>query len=252
MKTGKIMKTGLLVTGFIAIQSFSTLAMAQDGTAQDMNQHANHSSAVASSGAPVRGQTVDTELAQKMFRRGNTYSNLERYEEAIEEYRKAIAADPNFAEAIRNLANTYYFTEQFSEAKSLLKRYIDLETTTTAALIASISTLAELERRDKNYTESIKYDLRSIELDPSNDSQVHVMANTYNNAGDADKAIQVYQAGIVQMPQNAFFDRSLGRILEQQGRDQEALAAYTAAAEKDPDSDFYQGLVDTLSAKLNR
>ena len=55
------------------------------------------------------GPTIDAELAQKMFRRGNTYSNLQRYEEAIEEYRKAISADPNFANAIRNLANIYYF-----------------------------------------------------------------------------------------------------------------------------------------------
>ena len=59
--------------------------------------------------APTTGAAVDTELAARMFRRGNVYSNLERYEEAIEEYRKAVAADPNFIEAIRNLANIYYF-----------------------------------------------------------------------------------------------------------------------------------------------
>ena len=102
------------------------------------------------------GPTIDGELAQKMFRRGNTYSNLQRYEEAIEEYRKAISADPNFANAIRNLANIYYFLERFDEAKPLLARYIELEQQVTAPLIAAVSTLGELERQNQNYDHQVE------------------------------------------------------------------------------------------------
>ena len=198
------------------------------------------------------GPTIDADLAQKLFRRGNTYSNLQRYDDAIKEYRSAISADPNFSDAIRNLANTYYFLERYAEAKPLLARYINLQSTTTAGLIAAVSTLGQLERQDGNYEVSIEYDLRAIELDPQNDSQIHIMANTYNNAGNADKAIRVYLAGIEIMPTNAFFDRSLGRILEQEGRMQEALLAYEAAADKDPDSDFYANLVESTRNRLER
>lgn len=197
-----------------------------------------------------QGPTIDAELAQRMFRRGNTYSNLERHEEAIEEYRKAISADPNFSAAIRNLANTYYFLERYDEAKPLLARFIELEQSETAALIAAVSTLGQLERQSRNFELAIGYDLRSIELDPDNDSQIHIMANTYNNAGEANKAIDVYRAGIAAMPDNAFFYRSLGRILEQEGRLEEALAEYEAAAEKNPDSDFYSNLVDSTRRRL--
>lgn len=198
------------------------------------------------------GPTIDAELAQKLLRRGNTYSNLERYDDAIAEYRKAISADPNLIEAIRNLANTYYFLERFSEAKPLIKRFIALQQQTTAGLIAAVSMVAEMERQDGNFEESIAYDLRAIQLNPSNDSQVHVMANTYNNAGEADKAISIYQAGIEAMPSNGFLDRSLGRILEQEGRYEEALSAYEAATLKDPDSKFYQELVDSTKRRLGR
>jgi tetratricopeptide (TPR) repeat protein len=197
------------------------------------------------------GPTIDAELAQKMFRRGNTYSNLQRYDEAIEEYRKAISADPNFSNAIRNLANTYYFLERYDEAKPLLARYIELETSTTAGLIAAVSTLGELERQSQNYESSIAYDLHAIELNPSNDSQIHIMANTYNNAGEAHKAILVYRAGIKVIPSNAFFSRSLGRILEQEDRLEEALTEYEAAAAKDPDSEFYANLVETTRRRLD-
>ncbi len=196
------------------------------------------------------GPTIDAELAQKMFRRGNTYSNLQRYEEAIEEYRKAISADPNFSAAIRNLANTYYFLERYDEAKPLLARFIELEDSPTAGLIAAVSTLGELERQARNFDVAIDYDLRAIELDPDNDSQIHIMANTYNNAGEADKAIAVYRAAVAVMPDNAFFYRSLGRILEQEGRLEEALSEYESAAEKNPDSDFYVNLVETTRRRL--
>jgi len=132
----------------------------------------------------------------------------------------------------------------------LLARFIRLQTTTTASLIAAVTTLGELERADGNYAASIAYDLHAIELDSDNDSQVHIMANTYNNAGEANKAIAVYQKAIEVMPDNAFFDRSLGRILEQENRIQDALQAYESAAAKNPDSGFYSDLVESTRSRL--
>ncbi len=224
----------------------STLSAAQDdGAASVLQRYGNLD-------VERTGPTIDAELAQKYMRRGNTYSNLERFEEAIAEYRKAISADPNLADAVRSLANTYYFLERYDEAKPLLARFIRLQTATTASLIAAVTTLGELERQDGNYANSIEYDLRAIELDADNDSQVHIMANTYNNAGEAEKAIAIYRKAVEVMPENAFFDRSLGRILEQEGRTEEALEAYESASTKDPDSDFYANLVESLRARLQR
>ncbi len=242
------MKIFIRTTALIAIlasSSFSFLAMAQDGASSVLDRYG---------GLDItrEGPTIDADLARKMFRRGNTYSNLERFDEAIEEYRKAISADPNYSDAIRNLANTYYFLERYAEAKPLLARFIELQTSTSASLIAAVQTLGKLERDDRNYAIAIDYDVRAIELDPDNDSQVHIMANTYNNAGYAAEAIRIYQAGIAAMPGNAFFDRSLGRILEQEGRLEEALIAYQSAASKDPESDFYADLVENTERRLRR
>ncbi|MFM1896663.1 MAG: hypothetical protein RLZZ385_1737 [Pseudomonadota bacterium] len=203
-------------------------------------------------GVERTGPTIDAELAQKLLRRGNTYSNLERYDEAVEEYRQAIVADPNLADAIRALANTYYFLGRYTEAKPLYARYISLTSETTAALIAAVTTMGELERKDGNFEDAIVYDLKAIELDPDNDSQVHIMANTYNNAGDSAKAMQIYRAAIQVMPDNAFYHRSLGRLLEQEGQLEEALEAYEQAAATDPDSTFYADLVEATKSRLQR
>lgn len=228
----------------LIVLAVSTTSLAQDdGAASVLQRYGNLD-------IERTGPTIDAELAQKYLRRGNTYSNLERFDEAIDEYRKALSADPNLSDALRNLANTYYYLERFDEAKPLLARFIRLQTTTTASLIAAVTTLGELERRDRNYEASIAYDLQAIELDADNDSQVHIMANTYNNAGEADKAISIYQKAVEVMPENAFFDRSLGRILEQENRIEEALQAYESAAAKDPDSDFYARLVESTRGRL--
>ena len=235
--------TGSLI---VLLASFSTASFGQDSTANSVIDRYSNLDLTR------EGPTIDADLPRKMYRRGNTYANLERHEEAIEEYRKAISADPNYKEAIRSLANTYFFLERYTETKPLLARYIELESDTTAGLIAAVQTLGQLERQDGNYLAAIDYDERAIALDHQNDSQVHVMANTYNNNGFADLAIRIYQAGIRSIPNNAFFDRSLGRILEQEGRMEDALAAYQSAADKDPDSDFYADLVENMQQRLAR
>ena len=198
------------------------------------------------------GPTIDAELALKMLRRGNTYLNLERYDEAIEEYRRALAADPNLAEALRNLANIYLFQENFTAAKPLLARFIALQTQASASLIAAVQTLGQLEREDRNFEAAIAYDLRAIELVPDDDSQVHVMANTYNNAGETDKALAIYTAATRAQPDNAFFFRSLGRIHENRNEPEAALSAYRQAASIDPDSSFYADLVTAMEQRIAR
>ncbi len=241
----KRVKTALL-TGTTALLLYSGASHTQDSGAASVLQRYGHLDVERT------GPAIDAELAQKYHRRGNTYSRLERYEEAIAEYRKALSADPNLVDAVRNLANTYFFLQRYDEAKPLLARFIRMQTTTTASLIAAVSTLAELERNDENYAASFAYDLRTIELNPDSDSQVHIMANTYNNAGEADKAIEIYRKAAEVMPGNAFFDRSLGRILEQENRIGEALRAYQSAAAKNPDSEFYTNLVESTRNRLQR
>lgn len=193
---------------------------------------------------------IDTELAQTHYRRGNTYNNMERYDEAIEEYQLSITADPNFADSVRNLANIFYFQERYEETIPLLQRFIALQQETTAGKIAAYNTLGQLLRDAKRYDEAIVVDELAIEHDKENSSQVYVMANTYFNAGRTDDAVRVYKKALTISPNDAFIHRSLGRMLEDEGNLQEALLEYRAAAELNPDSQFYRELVMGLEARL--
>ncbi len=200
--------------------------------------------------AQQAGTVVDQELGQRHYRRGNTYNNLERHDEAITEYQLSITADPNFADAYRNLANILYFQKRYLEAIPMFQRFIDLQKEPSAGLIAALNTLGQLLRDEQRFAEALPVDLRAIEQDPKNASQIYVMGNTYFNAGFADEAAQVYLQALKVMPEDAYLHRSLGRMYEDMGRLEEALAQYRAAATIDTASDFYKDLVSSLEARL--
>ncbi len=195
---------------------------------------------------------IDPELGQKHYRRGNTYNNLKRFDEAIAEYQLAITADPTFADSYRQLANIFYFQERFDDAIPMLARFIDHQKEVTAGLIASLNTLGQLLRDAQRYDEAIEIDLRAIENDAENTSQIYVMGNTYANAGRMAEAIRIYEKAITVAPNDAFMHRTLGRLLEQEQRLEEALAQYRAAAAIDPASQFYKDLITGLEAQLAR
>lgn len=196
--------------------------------------------------------STSSELAQRHYRRANTYNNLERYEEAIEEYRLAVAADPNLADAYRNLANIYLSQDRLQEAIPMLSRFIDLQQEASTPLTASLKTIGELLRRSERFDEAIEYDVRAIMADPRDDSQVHLMGNFYDNAGHVDKAIRIYEAAAEAMPGNAFMNRTLGRLYEREGRLEDALAQYRKAAETDLGSQFYRELVQNLETRIDQ
>ncbi len=198
------------------------------------------------------GDTIDAELGQTHYRRGNTYSNLERYDEAIAEYQLAVTADANFADSYRNLANIYYFQKRYDDAIPMLARFIALQEQQgpTAGLIASLNTLGQLLRDAGRFEEAMDVDLRAIQYDPENTSQMFVMGNTYYNAGRAEDAIRIYEQALTVKPNDAFIHRTLGRIYEEENRLDDALAQYRAAAELDTSSQFYKDLVSGLEARI--
>jgi len=56
------------------------------------------------------------DYGQRHSRRGNTCNNLERFDEAVTEYRLSITADPGLAGSCRNLANILHFQKRYVEA----------------------------------------------------------------------------------------------------------------------------------------
>ena len=224
----------------------------ENALAQDTNSTPGSISRYGNLDVERSSAIIDPELGQTHYRRGNTYNNLKRFDEAIAEYQLSITADPTFADSYRQLANIFYFQERFDDAIPVLARFIDLQKEVTAGLIASLNTLGQLLRDAQRFDEAIEVDLRAIENDAENTSQIYVMGNTYANAGRLAEAIRVYEKAITLLPNDAFLHRTLGRLFEQEQRLDDALAQYRAAAVIDPASPFYKDLITELEAQLAR
>ena len=65
--------------------------------------------------------------AMKSFKRGQDLADAGNNESAVQELEKAVALDPEFAEAHAALGVTYAHLTRFGEAEAELKRAIDLD-----------------------------------------------------------------------------------------------------------------------------
>lgn len=194
---------------------------------------------------------VDTELAIRHYRRGNTYNNLERFEDALEEYRLSVAAHPEFLDSYRNMGNILYHLERFEEAIPMYRNFIELyDGPPDTALRSALTRVSDLLRERENYERAIDYDLQSVQADRDNRSLVFLVANDYLNAGHPDKALQVYEKAVELNPGDAFMHRTLGRMYDEQDLLEEALIHYRQAAELDRSSDFYRELIRDTEERI--
>ncbi len=68
----------------------------------------------------------EADSAEVYNARGNLYAHQKKYEEAKEEYRKALEIDPEFAKAHNNLGNVYFKQNLFEEAEWKYKKALEL------------------------------------------------------------------------------------------------------------------------------
>ncbi|HHT9135741.1 MAG TPA: tetratricopeptide repeat protein, partial [Candidatus Wunengus sp. YC60] len=76
---------------------------------------------------------MPTPIAQKHFDEAELFIGNGLFKEAIEAYKKAAEADPNFISAYYNLALIYYQNQCFDSAIVNLKKVIELDPSDASA-----------------------------------------------------------------------------------------------------------------------
>ena len=91
----------------------------------------------------------------------------ERYQEAIETYKKATRIYPEDCDMRMRLATAYYAVKQYSDVEDQLSKVIEVDSSYKPAYKSLFNLLCQLERFDdaiKVYTKAIKHWPRDIEL----------------------------------------------------------------------------------------
>jgi tetratricopeptide (TPR) repeat protein len=94
--------------------------------------------------------------------RGVAFFQLKNYKDAEEQFQKAVALDGSYIEACNNLGSLYFAKRQFDKAKDMFLKTLSLAPDSVSALY-SLGTLLLLQRKD---AEGMSYLYRGIELDP--------------------------------------------------------------------------------------
>jgi len=173
-------------------------------------------------------QYVD-DMAEIYFLKGRIYEKINRSEESIKAYRKALEINPGYRGANFNLGNIAYKEGRF---RSSLGHYKDeIKLGPRADVYFNIGhAYADLYESDSSQQVLHK----AIATDSTYSDAYMLLGQIYKDAGDIDKALQYTQIGFDLNPQDLDNQYGLGLILLQIGKVNEAISYLTWVSDQRP------------------
>lgn len=160
-----------------------------------------------------------------------------QYSEALYHYRKALAIQPHYERAQKNLASTLFLAKQYPEAIEQFEVFFAMDPIDAEARFHYATALTEQNQLEQAIGQ---YDL-VLRLNPENNPKVskHQVYNrlawALDKSGRPDEAISYLHRAVTEDPAYADGWVNLGNMLSRQGRLGEAFRAYQLAIEKVPD-----------------
>jgi tetratricopeptide (TPR) repeat protein len=154
-----------------------------------------------------------------------------KFADAEQEYRKALAADPQSTDAVIGLANIYMRGGRFPEAEDYLRKLLSGSADFAAAHIQLGRVLAAEGKNDAAIAEL----QAGIKLSPDDDLAQRDLADLYSTAGKNDLAEAAYRRLVMAHPGEAELYRRLGQALVRQKKVPEAQQEFITALKLKPD-----------------
>ena len=160
----------------------------------------------------------------------NLLSELKRSEEAEQQYKKAIEADPNIPKAYSNYGLMLYELERVKEAEEKFKKAIEVDPQYAIAHSNYGLMLYELERVE----EAEEHYNKAIEINPKYSEAHSNFANLLNERGNVKEAEEHYKKAIDANPNLSVVHSNYGLMLDELEKVEEAEEHYKKAIELDP------------------
>jgi tetratricopeptide (TPR) repeat protein len=173
---------------------------------------------------------LDPKFAQAHNNLGLAMYDKGEREEAIQEYRTAIRLDPKDAKAHVNLGNALYVKGDLEEAIQEFRTAIRLDPKDAKAHSNLGSALAAKGERE----EAIQEFRTTIALDPKFAQAHNNLGLAMYDKGEREEAIQEYRTAIRLDPKNAQAHYNLGNALAAKGDLDGAIACYRKALDLNP------------------
>jgi tetratricopeptide (TPR) repeat protein len=162
---------------------------------------------------------------------GNDYSNLNHYSDAIEAYRDALRIDPTDADVWHNLGFAYDKLNRYKEAIDAYRQAIRINPEHGAAWLGLGLTYYKLNR----YNDAIDAYRQAIRINPKHDKVWYGLGNVYYKLNRYNDAIDAYRQVLRIDPENADVWYNLGVTYYFSGNRTAALDAVRELRRLDPE-----------------
>jgi protein O-GlcNAc transferase len=214
--------------------------------------------------AIIAAQEGDLAQAESLFRRvvaarpnypeghnnlGALLQQQGRLDEAIAEHRRAIALRPDYAAAHLHLGNVFKRQGKLDEALGSYENALKLK----PDLAEACNNLGVVLQSQGKFAEALAAYERAVKLRPGDIEAAYNRAVALQQQGNREEAERAYRDILRQSP-NRFVYVNLGGLLQEQGRLDEALAAFDAALTLDPDyaeAQFNRGVALQQQGRLD-
>ena len=151
--------------------------------------------------------TLQPKEAEPHLSAGLLLEQENKYADAEQEYKQALALDSGSADAVTGLANIYMRGRRFPEAEEYLRKLLAVHANSAAAHIQLGRVLAAEGKTDSAIAEL----QAGVKLAPGDDAAQRDLAEVYESAGKNDLAEAAYRALLASHPNEAEFIAHLGR-----------------------------------------
>jgi tetratricopeptide (TPR) repeat protein len=183
--------------------------------------------------------------ATELYKQANTFLELQRYQDALVTYDKALEIKPDFAPAWLGQGKTFYNLRRYKEALTAYDKAIQLQADSLPSWTGRGLTLEKLER----YGEAIASFDKALEFQNNSPELWSGKGNALLSLNRYDEAIKAFDKAIELKADDAQAWYSKGRALQSIKRYDDAISSYDKASQFKPD--FVQAWYNRGNALVN-
>ena len=191
----------------------------------------------------TRALAVNPDFAEAYSNLGIALQDLGRLDDAVANYHKALAIKPNFAGAYNNLGNALYGLEKPDEAVTNYRKAIAIEPDFAGAHNNLGIALYDLGRLE----DAVASIHKAIAIAPDFAGAHNNLGTVLQDLGRLKDAVASIQKAIANEPDFAAAHNNLGNVLQDLGQQEDAFTCQRRAVALDPQNDvFWTGLAASL------
>lgn len=194
----------------------------------------------------TRESTID---AKTYYANGKRYLVQEKYQEAINEFTKALKIVPEGVETLYQIGQAYKGTENYEQALIYFKKAYDIDPTNNDALdqIIYLNTKKEIA----NYDEAIEYGIQALKSRPERTVLLNNVAAAYASKGDLASAKEYYLKSLEIQPEQAYVHTQLGRIYYREEDYKKSLESFETSLKYDSTQQPVRLAIEDVKEKLS-